>query len=95
MVAARLACRPAAAESPREGRRKVLECGCPRCSQMLQSSEDHRPRFHIDAQAAFQGNEKLVFALMAMLADRALDFGDLDVVLVEFGNAAQRPIFGP
>lgn len=50
--------------------------------------EDHRPRFHVDAQAAFQDNEKLVFALVAMPPDRALDFGDLDVALVEFGNDA-------
>ena len=56
--------------------------------------EDHRPRFHVDAQAAFQDNEKLAFALVAMPADRALDFGDLDVALVEFGNDARRPMFG-
>lgn len=32
MEAAWLTCWPTAIESPRESRRKILDCGCPRCS---------------------------------------------------------------
>jgi len=59
--------------------------------EQLAFGKSYRPHFHVDVQASFQHQEKLIFVVMAVPSDRAVNFGDLDVALVDVGDDVWRP----
>ena len=49
---------------------------------------------HLDSQPALQDEEELVFMVVSVPGQRAVDLGDLHIGIVDFGHHAGRPEFG-
>ena len=56
--------------------------------------ELNRAAFHFNAKPALEDEEQLVFILMAMPGQRAVDLCHFDVSVVNFGDDTWRPQFG-
>lgn len=50
--------------------------------------------FHFDSKMTFENEEKFVFVLVAVPSERALNFGHLDVGVVDFSDNARGPQLG-